>query len=187
MPAAVNIERWTGPPGAIVKTNISSLNTVAAAVDQHQSNAATAINPIRIPSTGVSYSYWIWTTLNVSVSPSARLNNFRWYTDGTNNLGTGKDCKAGWTTIYKQATGTVGSSGLPVMSDPVLGPTLTNNGSWATAFDRTVSSNLLTGTNTAVTSTGPIPLFVLLQVEIDSTAEAGISPQENFTWVADET
>ena len=187
MPATVVIERWTGPAGAVVKTNISSSNTVAAAVDLHQSNASTAINPVKIPNTGSNSSFWVWTTLNVTVAPAARLNNFRWYTDGTNNLGTGLTCMSGWTQSYKQSTGTVGTTGLDASLDPTIGLFLTSTGGWANAFTRTSSSPLSVGGNISVSTTGPIPAFVIIQTMVDNTASPGISSQENFTWVVDET
>lgn len=90
MAATVQIGRKTGvAPGTF--TDITSINTRANAEDVH--SVAGTSNPIRIPSAGTNYSYWVSTRLKVTVTPAGTIDNLRWFTDGANNFGTGVTCK----------------------------------------------------------------------------------------------
>src|SRR5215212_7998827 len=115
MAATVTIRRWTGSSGAPTKTNITSINTRANAEDAH-STAGTS-NSILIPTSGTNYSYWVATRLSVDAITGGTVDNIRWYTDGTNNFGTGVTCKVAITggsvntAVYAQAAGTPGTSG----------------------------------------------------------------------------
>jgi hypothetical protein len=60
MPATVQIVRKTGAsPGSA--TNITGINTRANAEDAHSVSGTS--NPIRVPTSGTKYSYWVTTRL----------------------------------------------------------------------------------------------------------------------------
>ncbi len=183
MAATVIINRWTGSTGSPTKTDITSANTVANATDTHQSTVAGSTYPIRIPASGTNYSYWVSTRLSVSVTPSGTINNLRWYTDGSNNFGTGVTCVGQEATSYVQATGTEGTSGTQLTTGNHAGIT----GSPVDVFTYTSGSpKSLTGT-ISNPSTGDFGSFFVYQVEVDDTAAPGTTTQETFTWVYDET
>jgi len=76
MPADIQILRKTGvAPGT--GTNITAINTRANAEDVHSTAGTT--NPVRIPSAGTNYSYWVTTRLNANTTPAGTVDNLRWF------------------------------------------------------------------------------------------------------------
>jgi hypothetical protein len=182
MPATVIINRWTGASGSPTKTAITSANTVANAVDSHQSTASSSTNPVRVPSSGTNYSYWVVTRLSATTSPTGTIDNIRWYTDSSNNFGTGITCKGEQATTYVQATGTAGTTGTQLTTGNYS--TVTTP---ADVFTFTSGSpKSMTGSITNP-STGDFANFFVYQIEVSTTASPGVTGQETFTWLYDET
>lgn len=183
MAATVQINRWTGS-SAGSGTNITSINTRADVSDSHSTGSTSS--PIQIPtSPGTNYSYWVTTRLNITVAPSGTINNLKWYTDGSNNLGTGIGCivqkaSTGANSGYRQATGTTGTgTQLTTGNHTGLDTTPVN------AFGLTSGSPLsLTG---SATGTGLFGDYVVYQITVDETAGPGASASETFTYRYDET
>ncbi len=184
MSATVIIERYTGagptatPMGA---------NTVGGTSDSAQmlANAGLSVAPIRIPISGVNYGYWVTTGLNVTVAPATGINNVRWYTDGTNNLGTGVDISLADQTLirgseYDQATGTEGVTGDELVANHSF---VTSK---ATAFART-SGSPLSVTGSIANTTGALGNYVVYQFDVINTASPGPTSQETITWAFDES
>ncbi len=159
--ATVTIRRWTGSSGGPTKTDITSANTVANAQDTHEATASSSSNPIQIPAAGTNYSYWVTTQLSVDANgDSHTIDNVKWYTDGSNNLGTGITCKVNTASGYIQATGTSGTTG------DLLNTTNHTNlaGATSDSFGYTSGSPLsVTGTTS---STGDLGHQVVYQVEV---------------------
>ena len=178
MAATVIIERLTstGP----TETDITSINTRANAEDAH-STAGTS-NAIQKPAAGTNYSYWVSTRLKCTVTPSSIINNIRWYTDGSNGMGTGITCKVALATAYAQATGTPGVSGTQLTE----GNHGSLTGAPADAFGYTSGSPLSVTGSISNPSTGLFGYLVVYQVEVASTASPGATNAETFTWKYDE-
>lgn len=179
MAATVLIRRLTG--SGPTATDITSINTRANAEDAHSTAGTT--NPIQIPAAGTNYSYWVVTRLDATVTPSGTINNIKWYTDGANGFGTGVTCKMNTATGYVQATGTAGTTG------DVLNTTnySTLAGATSDAFSFTSGSPKSVTGSISNPSTGQFGDRVVYQIEVDSTAGPGATPQETFTWKYDET
>lgn len=179
MAATVTIRRWTGSTGTPTKTDITGINTRANAADSH-STAGTS-NSILVPAAGTNYSYWVSTRLSVDAITAGTVDNLRWYTDGTNNFGTGITCMGNSASSYVQATGTPGQTGTQLTTgnyaslstDPVNVFTLT-----------TASPAAISGTTT---STGDLGDFFVYQIEVGSTAASGATASETFTWKYDDS
>jgi len=179
MAATVTIRRLTG--AGPTSTDITSINTRANAEDAHSTAGTT--NPIQIPAAGTNYSYWVVTQLSVDVTPAGTINNIKWYTDGANGFGTGVTCKMNTATGYVQASGTPGTTGLQLTT----GNYATLAGAPTDAFAFTSGSpKSVTGTMSNP-STGALGDRAVYQIEVDSTAGPGATPQETFTWKYDET
>ena len=185
MAATVQIGRKTGvAPGTL--TDITAINTRANAEDTH--TVAGTTNPIRIPSAGTNYSYWVTTRLNVTVTPAGTIDNLRWFTDGANTFGTGVTCvgakaSTGADAGYRIATGTPGTTGTQL--------TQANH----TGLDE-APANVFTFTSAAPKAlvgtisnpaTGQFGDHWVYQVEVGTTAGPGATPQETWTWRFDET
>jgi len=174
--------------------------TRANAIDQHSGSGdnptADTTNPVQIPASGgTNYSYWVSTSLFYNASLSSTISNIRWFSGGIsgNNFGTGIDCWGNKASSYYPATGTVGQTGTKL--------TLVNSNHPGLDFEPvavwpwTVSSPLgqvgmlfnggVSG-STAKTSRPFGQLFVY-QIRVDSTASAGTSTAQTFTFKYDET
>jgi len=191
MAATVIIERHTGAPsggGGTTQSDITSINTRANAQDAHE--IADVDNPIQIPSSGTNYSYWVSTRLECTVAPAGTIDNLKWYTDGSNNFGTGVTCKVkeaneGANEGYRQATGTVGQTGNQLTQAAHTG--LVGTVEPADAFTYTSGSPLALAGSTTTTTVDGFGDFVVYQIEVGTTAGPGATAQETFTFKYDET
>lgn len=177
MAASVSIMRLTG--SGPTATDITSINTRANAEDAH-STAGTA-NSILVPTSGSNYSFWVVTQLNVTAITAGTVNNLKWYTDGSNNFGTGVTALVNTATAYTQATGTVGTSGnlLNTTNYPSLA------GAPVDPFTYTSASPL--SVNGSTSATGAFGDRVVYQIVVGTTAASGATAQETFTWRYDDT
>lgn len=179
MAATVTIRRWTGSSGSPTKTDITSINTRANAEDTH--TTAGTSNSILIPTSGSNYSYWVSTRLSVDAISSGTVDNIKWYTDGTNNFGTGVTCVGSTASSYVQATGTAGTTGLDLSTSNHASLAATPSNVFALTSG---SPQSVTG---SATSTGDLGHFFVYQIVVDSTASSGATSSETFTWKYDDT
>lgn len=177
MAATVQIVRLTG--AGPTATDITSINTRANAEDAHTTAGTT--NSILVPAAGTNYSYWVTTRLNVTAITSGTVDNVKWYTDGSNNFGTGVTANVGTATGYVQATGTPGTSGTLLSAGNYTGFTLGN----ADAFVYTTGSPLSVSGTTS--TTGQFGDRVVYQIAVGTTAASGATASETFTWRYDDT
>ncbi len=177
MAATVLIRRLTG--AGPTATDITSINTRANAEDAH--TTAGTSNSILVPAAGTNYSYWVVTRLDVTAITSGTVDNVKWYTDGSNNFGTGVTAKCNTATGYVQATGTAGTTGTQLTT----GNYATLAGAPTDVFAMTSGSPLsVTG---SATTTGQFGDRVVYQIEVGTTAASGATAQETFTWRYDDT
>jgi hypothetical protein len=196
MAATVQIHRHTGvgtTGGGTSQDDITSINTRANAQDAHET--ADVDNPIQIPAAGTNYSYWVSTRLNVTVTPSGTIDNIRWYSDGSNNFGTGVTCVAGYADEddvtndgYRIATGTPGETG-DILNETNYDSLIDQGGSTYTsdAFGFTSGSPLSIGGSMDNPATGVLGDFVVYQILVGTSASPGATTQETFTFKYDET
>jgi hypothetical protein len=180
MAATVTVRRWTGASGAPTKTDVTSSTTRASTSDAPTPGTA---NPIPIPGAGTKYSYWISTRLQATTSPTGTINNLRWFSDGSNNYGTGVTAKGQSATSYVEAGGTPGDSGTQL--------TTGNHGGLSAApvdvFGFTSASPKALAGSISNPSTGDFGDFFVMQLEVASTAGPGTLTAETFTFRYDET
>lgn len=179
MPATVIINRITGASGSPTKTNVTGINTRLNAEDAHSTAGTT--NSILIPPTGTNYSFWAAFRLAITAITGGTISNIKWFTDGTNSLGSGVAAVVNTATAYTQATGTPGTTGTQLTTGNY--PTLA--GAPVSAFNYTSASPLsVAGSSSAVGDVGDI---VVLQTTVASTAGQGATPQETVTFRYDDT
>jgi hypothetical protein len=179
MAATVLIRRWTGTTGSETKSDITSINSRANAVDTHSTGETS--NPIRKPASGTNYSFWVSTRLDCSVAPAGTIDNIRWFLDGTNNFTAGITMKGNTATTYETATGTAGTSGNQLTTANHAGL----DGAPVDTFTHTSGSpKSITG---STTTTGDFGAFFVYQIEASTAAVAGETGTETVTWRYDET
>lgn len=179
MSATVIINRLTGTDPT--KDNITDTNTRLKADDTHSVSDST--NPVRVPDSGTNYSYWCSTRMEVTTNTEGNtISNMKFYTDGSNDLGTGLGMDIALASAYDQAVGVEGTSGSAIDGNH---SNLISSVTGAFNYD---SSNPLDidATVTGTSSTGDIGDFVITQGTVDSTAGAGASSQETYSYQYDE-
>jgi hypothetical protein len=182
MAATITIRRWTGTTGAPAKTDISGINTRANAEDAH--TVAGTTNSILVPTDAtLNYSYWVSTRLSCDTITGGTVDNLRWYTDGSDNFGTGvtNNTLAEAADTYVTATGTPGTSGneLTTANHSGLTANPVNPFSYTSGAPKALSGS--------TAATGDFGAWLVYQLGVTSAASSGATAQETFTWKYDDT
>lgn len=133
-------------------------------------------DPIQVPGSGTNYSYWVSTQLDCTVAPTTLVDNLTWYTNGTNNFGTGVTCELydSASATYAQASGIPGISGASMASAYEASP-------YVNAFTYTSSS--VRTINGSTSGTGAFGNLAVYQIQVGTTASPGVTGTPNtFTW-----
>ena len=136
-------------------------------------NPGTA-NPLVKPAAGTNRSYWKTVYLNADTTPTGTINNVKIYCDGSIGW-TGCTLYIGSTGTYTEATGTPGDTGTD------SGVATANIQSFTSA-----AAKQLTGTLNNP-DTGRISDYVVMQVDVSTSAVAGTLAAETITFQYDET
>jgi len=154
-----------------------------------QADNATIDNndPIPIPDAGTEYSYWKQIYLKCDTAPSEQVDNIRFYTDG-GGFGTGITVKVG--EQFPVKTG-ASSSGYEV-ADGSVEMVANHSGltSSVDAFTKTEGSPLagpsISEAGAKIDAVGETTNYLVLQMEVVSTAAPGNLTDETFTFKYDE-
>ena len=148
-------------------------------------------DPVPIPDAGTKYSYWKQIYLYCGTAPSTKVDNVKLYSDGA-GFGTGITLKVGsqfpvktnaLNTGYEVATGTPGDTG-----DEMVAAHAGLTGS-VDMFTKTSGSPLAVSINEAgsiIDAIGETTNYVVLQMEVLSTAGPGDKADETLTFQYDE-
>lgn len=148
-------------------------------------------NPIPKPSSGTKYSFWKSLHLKCTVAPSSQIDNLKWYTDGS-GYGTGITLKAGTetptknsgsSTGYGLATGSVGDSGNEMIASH---PDITGSSDAFGYTSGSPKSISISEAGAIINATNETSDYLVLQVEVISTAAVGEPASENGVWKWDE-
>lgn len=174
MPATVLIEEHNGAGSAATQTNKTSGTVRFKNADDAAVNTA---NPLVVPSSGQEYSFEKWLRLNVTVAPNTEISNLKHYGDGVNNFGTGVKL---WYSTFSHYADPV----IPIeTNDPPLdqdGVAMTN---W---FSLTSGAAADLDDGAVFSGAGEIGRFVVLVMEVETTAVQGTLVAEVGTWSFDE-
>lgn len=126
-------------------------------------------NPMVIPTSGSDWSFEKWFRLNISVAPSVQITNPKFYTDGANGFGTGVSLWAKAVTAYVTPAEGTASTG------------------YSSAFGYTSGAALsLDDSAGPWTTTGDFGKWLVLLLEVASTATQGSLTVETLTFSYDE-
>lgn len=165
-----------------------SHNTITSGTATMGTSDETSPSSIPVPTSGSNYSYYMHTCLYSACAPDNSITNIKWYSDGANTFGTGVLCNVCTASGYDQATGTAGSSGIILNSTCHGG--LSGVGDTGAASDAFtwVTGSRLTVSGSIDASTGCFPdEWVVFQLSVDTTAGAGNTGEETWTWAYDES
>ncbi len=150
------------------------------------------VNPIPIPAAGTKYSYWKQIYLYATGAPATQVDNVKFYSDG-GGFGTGVELKVGDETPdknsvsdagYEIATGTPGDTGDEMVAAhaSLTGSTeVFGNYTSGAPKDVTISES-----GQIIVDIGDTSDYVILQMEVISTASPGTLSSETLTFRYDE-
>lgn len=146
-------------------------------------------NPLVIPTTGDIYSYWKHIYLYCDAPDSNSIDNLKFYSDGSNNYGTGVDLEVGGQFPSKTNAASAGYEEADDQSSLVSGHT--GISSVASVFTYTSGSPLSGPTigeaGGVIDAVGETSNYLLLQMKVSSTASPGELPvDETLTIKYDE-
>lgn len=143
--------------------NIRLKNADSAAVD--------AANPIPVPQAGSNFSFEKWLRLSCTLAPDTQIENLQAYTDGANGMGTG-------VSVHYKTEGTYAQPAQPADAT-----------GFSDLFTATSGSPIdMDATNTGpFTTTGDMGDYLVLLMEVASTATQGATPTETITFSYDES
>ena len=165
MAATVTLRVYTSTNAATESSAITGIDFISADNATNSSGNRVA-NPITTPAAGVTRSYEKWLKLKIDVAPDNQIDNIQFWTDGS--FATGVSIFGGVT-----ATGAT-----PVNTDSSVATT--DATTWT-------SGGKLTWDAGPYTTTGAIDDYLVLQMDVASTASVGNMAQETFTYSYDET
>ena len=148
-------------------------------------------NPIPIPDSGTKKSYWKQIYLKCNTAPDTQVDNVRFYSDGT-LFGTGITLKigdqfptknSGSSSGYEAATGTGGDSGDEMAANHAG---LTSSSDLATKTSGSPLSVSISEAGSKIDAVGETTNYVVLQMEVGSSASSGELDNETLTFKYDE-
>jgi len=152
-------------------------------------------NPLPVPASGTTYSYWKQVYLFCSTAPTTKIDNVKLYSDGSNGFGTDVDLwvgtafptkNSGSDAGYEVATGIVNVSGDPMWYGGSAHSGISNV---ADIFGYTSGSPLSVSISEAsnqIDAENETTNYVVLQMSVGSNASAGALNAETLTWQYDE-
>lgn len=136
------------------------------------------LNPLVVPTSGFELSYEKWLRMYISVVPGTQIDNLRMYTDGSNTYGTG----------IKLFAAPIAAYATPVIPVTTNDPPQHAGTTFVDAFTHTSGSprdmdNLNAG---PFTSIGDMGNYLILVMQIATTASQGVKSAESLTFAWDE-
>ncbi len=183
MAATVIINEYNGaPPGT--KTDKTSGTVRFKNADDTNVNLT---NPLVVPSSGQEYSYEKWLRLQITDAGGfTQIDNLRAYSDGANDFGTGVKLWYAVTGVYDQPVIPNESADPP--QSAAVGSPVENMTDFFTATSGSPVD--LDGINTGPFTDGSpveeIGDFLVLVMEVESTASQGVLTAETLTFAYDE-
>lgn len=148
-------------------------------------------NPIPIPAAGTKYSYWKQIYLYCGTAPSTKVDNVKLYSDG-GGFGTGITVKVGdqfpvktnaLDTGYEVATGTPGDTGDEMVAAHADLSASTDLFTFTSGSPLSVS---ISEAGSIIDAIGETTNYVVMQMEVLSTAGSGDLTDETLTFKYDE-
>ena len=167
MAATIQIISLHGATGS-TETQVDGGTMRFKAADDDTANTS---NPLVIPGAGSIYSYIKQIRFKCTVAPSNLVDNLKFYTDGSNGLGTG-----------------VGITGKTYVAGSYINPATqgqTQLSGTTNIFTYTSGSPLAVSGSTS--GTGLFSDIIALQMDVASTAGQGTTPSETLTFSYDES
>lgn len=177
MAASVVVNEWNGNSTKTDKTGGTVRFKTA-------DNATVDTNaPITIPTSAQTHSYEKWLELQITgTPPSQRINNLKFYTDGSSGYGAG-------VSLYAEvaATGTFRSAAQAASANAVpLGGSGSKTMTSAFSYISGAALSLSTAAETFSGSTTDIGRFVVLVLTVSAAASQGTLTAETGTFSYDE-
>lgn len=187
MAAAFNVMLDTGgsdnSPGT--STNTDALGPPNIRFKQADNPTIDSNDPIPIPAAGTEYSRWKQIYLKCTTAPSTQVDNVKFYTDG-GGFGTGIALKVGDGVQVHNSGATTGydvSDANEVITNHTDVAAATDAFSYTSGAPRTCT---ISEAGTLIDAIDETTDYLVLSMEVGTTASPGDLANETFTWQYDE-
>ncbi len=174
------------------ETDVDGLGAPNLRMKTADTFAIDSTNPVPIPSSGTNYSFWKQIYLFCDTAPDTQVDNIKFYTDGS-NFGTGitlnvanqfptktNTSNAG----YEVATGTVGTTGIEVITGHASVTSVSNAFSFTSGSP--LSGPTISEDSSIINAVNETTNYLVLQLAVTSTASPGNKSDETMTFQYDE-
>lgn len=175
-----------GSPGTL--TDIDGLSPVQMEFKNADNATINGLNGIGVPGAGTNYSRWKQIYVKCDTAPATQIDNVRLISDGTNNYGTGIGVKVGLQFPTKNS----GSNAGYEVADTANEEMVAGHGgitSSADVFTKTSSAPLavtISEAGSIINAIGETCNYIVLQMEVGTTASPGLTAIETFNILYDE-
>jgi len=167
------------------ETNIDALGPPGIRFKQADNPTIDALDPMPIPAAGTEYSRWKQIYLKCTTAPSTKVDNVKFYTDA-GDFGTGITVKVGDGVQVHSSTATTGydvSDANEVITNHTDVAAATDAFSYTSGAPRTCTISEASAQIDAIDETTD---YLVLSMEVGTTASPGDLANETFTWQYDE-
>jgi len=143
-------------------------------------------SPIIIPAAGTEYSYWKHLYLLCTTAPDTQVDNVQVYSDGTLGWGTGATVYVGDGTQTKNSGSSAGydvADAQEVITNHTHISAKTDLFSYTSGSTRAVS---ISESGSIINALNETTDYIVLSLEVASTASPGTKATETITWQYDE-
>lgn len=194
MVASVSVYLDTGGADAApgTSTDIDALGPPTLRFKTADNPTIDSVNPVPIPAAGTNRSFWKSLYVRCDVAPDTQIDNIRFYTDG-GGFGTGITTfvgdqhptkNSGSSAGYQLATGTVGTTGDEMIAGYAGITTKTDAFTFTSGSPKTGPS--ISEAGSIINAIGETSNYIVLQVDVGTTATPGNKADETLTFLYDE-
>lgn len=172
-------------PGTL--QNVDALGPPCVRFKQADDATIDSVAPIPIPAAGTNYSRWKQIYLKCTTAPSTQVDNVKFYTDGA-GFGTGIALKIADANPVKNSGASTGYDVADVNTTMASGghtdvTTITDAFTYTSGSPRTCT---ISESGSIINAINETTNYIVLQMEVGTTASPGDLANETLTWQYDE-
>ena len=144
------------------------------------------LSPLTIPSSGTIFSFWKQSYMRCTTAPDTQVDNVQIFSDGALGWGTGVIVQIGDETPLHSS---VVTTGYDLADAQEIMTNHTDITAETSLFDFTsisAKSISISETSSIIDAVNETTNYIVLQLDVESTASPGTKPIETITWQYDE-
>jgi hypothetical protein len=144
------------------------------------------LSPLTIPSSGTIFSFWKQCYMRCTTAPDTQVDNVQIYSDGSLGWGSGVTAQIGNETPLHSSIVTTGYDLATAQENMINHTDITANTSLFTFTSVSTKSISISEAGSIINTANETTNYIVLQLDVESTASPGTKPIETITWQYDE-